>query len=518
MNPSAMIAHFLRFARRSAVPLTAIALVAAVIVAVKVREHVSLRRVGRSATESVVVELQLNEPSPARTMIYHIKLDGKVKEVYNSAQYHVTTCILPNGSMYVAEIHPQPDQDPTFRYIYPVLHGIPHEHGWGEQLATQKGYVPCPILSPDGKLMAIMRGTSAPEDRCPVLITNRTDGTSKTIRLPGEWVPTGAQWSPDASKIAFYCARRQTYGVDLDDEVATLALAVTDMGGNFRVLADRSSTSQYTRPSIPKMRPFWSPDGRCVYFVGGPPADREHPTFWWKPCASTYKCDLQSGEIVFMSFGAVRWMAPNGTSMLLHCCPSDQLAESSGQIRRASQTWRIDLPSMHRTVVPEDVGTPLPSPSGEYAVSVEDWWQDLHVGWMRFYRTSDWKVLGRVHLGKLMRDRPIQRLEIRWIAPGASESPSAGEPTTRKAPGTRPGVSMRSGALENLGKRGGDPRGIDWAAIVTGSWDQGKTAETWAGEARGMFRVETVRQYFQWSSFPGPWWVEVFQDFVDYEP
>ena len=63
-----------------------------------------------------------------------------------------------------------------------------------------------------------------------------------------------------------------------------------------------------------------------------------------------------------------------------------------------------------------------------------------------------------------------------------------------------------------------DPPAVHWCTVIADPRAKGSAALTWAGEAAGMFRVETVRSYLTAFGKPLPWWVRVFEEVRDYEP
>ena len=359
--------------------------VVAVVACFRARAWCMLAAETRNIGESVILRQGTSEGS----RVLEIRLDGTVHTVFRQGRLTGFVQAFPDGSVMSVR------EDPTFirtrrEYSLQGKDGEALETGWFRRLKERDYYrlEVCTLL-PDGGVIASVGG----EGRMYLVLVGRDGSSLRHIPwpFPARSFPSLLAPSPDGSMLAFYHAAD---GEARDPGMPTLGLGVMDLNGEGRLLAEPSLINGIIGDRYSP--PFWSPDGRAIYFTAGPEPGMEEVSYWWRPGAYCYRVDVESGRVRLVSAGDLCGIAPDGSFILLRDCPSEELIRTEGEVRRESQCWQLDVRTEERTVLPASVRYPKLSISGRYAVDPGAKPEDLS---LEFYRTSDWKLLRLVSIG-----------------------------------------------------------------------------------------------------------------------
>ena len=317
--------------------------------------------------------------------VHAITLTGAIREVKQGVNAPFrSVAVHPTGSVFIEG--PGPGVAPWRRH---TPEGSAGDDGWARRLETA-GLRVAPSagvrFSPRGDMVAFLALRA--EGHLPLVMMSTDGRTLKQIELPRDVNPVLMNWSPDSSMLSFHYFAQST---DYDPHLPTFGLAVAGVEGEVRVLAKPSLVDGRAGAYI-YARPYWTPDGGALYFAAGPEAGAEEPSHWPTPGAYCYRIELETGERQLVSPGIPCGISPDGTFILLRDCPGDQVGpDKRGKQRRKRETWRLDLPSMKKTVLPDSIRNPKLSPSGKYIAEPRKAARRELRHFIDFYRTSDWK-------------------------------------------------------------------------------------------------------------------------------
>ncbi|HEY4611747.1 MAG TPA: DPP IV N-terminal domain-containing protein, partial [Bacteroidota bacterium] len=123
------------------------------------------------------------------------------------------------------------------------------------RLTDNKLYEEVPAWSPDGKRLAFTREVPVPGDTSGAphydIFVMNADGTGEVRLTNLEGFASGAAWSPDGKRIAFYLAE----GKKISD------IFIMDNDGKNIQNVTNDSTENYS--------PSWSPDGQWIAYTSG---------------------------------------------------------------------------------------------------------------------------------------------------------------------------------------------------------------------------------------------------------
>ena len=122
------------------------------------------------------------------------------------------------------------------------------------RLTDNKLYEEVPSWSPDGKRLAFTREVPLPGDTSgaahyDIFVVN-TDGTGEVRLTTLEDFASGAAWSPDGKRIAFYGRREKKMDI-------------------FTMDNDGKNIQNVTNDSTEDYSPSWSPDGQWIAYTSG---------------------------------------------------------------------------------------------------------------------------------------------------------------------------------------------------------------------------------------------------------
>ena len=399
-------------------------------------------RPGRGETKPVrVSEEREFLIASGNTELFEIAVGGDVRSIVTS-----------NRPMRMGGVHPagavvcQRDWSLRSAFALAVSEGVPAVEELLRQ-ATAEGFGAAHgAFSPNGKFVLLERNDRDLPFTRVLVIRDMRGATLASVTLPERvrpWWP-GRAWAPASPRVAFYFTSKAD---DMDDWRNWRGLAVMDLDGGVRVLAARSmivgwEAGQRLSPA------FWSQDGKFIYFTAGPEPGMQEVSDWYSPGPYCYRVDVESGRKEFISPGDVCGMASDGSYIILRHCPSDKLLRKpislkrDTSIRRESEAWRIDLQTRERTVLPKTMRSyPHLSPSGRY-VAVPGGARAASAVRVRFYRVSDWQLVGSATIDA----SPVSTLlctDYIWIS---KSQPGQGQwsvvPLTTR-PATRVGATSR---------------------------------------------------------------------------
>lgn len=387
--------------------------------------------------------------------ITRVGVDGTLTRLHTSAEPIRHGLALSRGTHVEGLFHPREGWTLLRIASDGTVESVQGSHALGNASVLPLG----PLMhSPDAAATAFVGAVGAPLLETQVFIVEKGKRRQLAAPRPGRAIQ-GISWSGNGKMLAYYFAETV---LDTDFGIARWGCATTNvLEDQVKVLSKPrqvpSQTRAWERP------PIWSTDSRSVYFSGATERKEGQERFfdfqvsdlgqdpWVAPsgpvfgdCASCYRANVKTGKVEFVSLGTICAMAPDGEYILLGCCPEEELeTRKDGRRVRKQKTWKVDLATGARTVLPDAIKWPKISPTGKYVVTY------LLPGFrgIAFYRTSDWSLVRAVP------GVPIQHYHwvdgVHWIRTPVAQPGKAETARLTSEPATTPSGRQTTGGEDN---------------------------------------------------------------------
>ena len=232
--------------------------------------------------------------------------------------------------------------------------------------------------------------------------------------MPEDVKPVLMAWSPDSSLLAFHYYQ---HSADYDYHMPRFGICVVDLEGKIRKISTPQLVDGRCGEYLYAV-PHWSPNGKALYFAAAPDEGTVPIPHWPTPALYCYRYDLETSVKTLLSPGIPCGLSSDEAFLLLRDCPSDNVVtDDAGKSKREPETWKLDLRTGEKSVLPSSIRFPKLSPSGLYVALQRRSPEPRELKhFIDFHRTSDWERVTSVEIPGPIMDLSRWGTQAAWIA------------------------------------------------------------------------------------------------------